>query len=618
MTALNFRAATLAAGVLLATAPLRAMPRSNQPPVMARTADMDAPAVLSLREAFLLAAGTMVAGVAGTLLVVRRRTRHIVRRRFAADTGAAEAPAGDERFRRLFDRGADPQFLSDGRQIVAANPAAMALLADGRGDVLIGREASLVTSAAGTLRADEEDDLSCETEVTTIAGESVPVALRRTRIPLDAGELVHYQVRDLRDARRLQTERRELENQLLASQRLEALGTLAGGVAHDFNNLLTVVRANAEIAQIAMSERDPEGVAESLTAVMQASDRARDIVKQILLFSRRSVPVHARLNLAVLITDAQTLLRATIPTTVQLLIEVRSADAWVNGDATQMQQLLLNLCSNAEHAMRSTGGGLLRISVDTVRMPHPELSARHPNHAAGSYVRLSVRDTGAGMSDDVRQRIFEPFFTTKPIGEGTGLGLAVLHGILQSHHGSVHVDSSEGSGTQFELLFARATPAEEGASVMLTTPRYTTAIVTPRDRQAVTGDAPLILLVDDEPGILRAAQRGIIAAGMRVVTASSATAALDLLDDFDDIAVMITDQTMPGMTGLTLAEHVRTLRPLLPIILSTGYTGRVPPDRLREAHIETVLDKPYSLTQLTDAIDAALRRSRPNRGMQRA
>ena len=576
---------------------------------------MDIPNQLSTWEALALAAVTAVIAIVGTVAVLRRRADHRPPRA-VSDASATRAPAGDERFRRLFDRGADPQVLSDGRQIVAANPAALALLADGRGDFLIGRDASLVTTLADATL--DDDDLSCETEVTTSAGQSVPVAMRRTRIPLDAGELVHYQVRDLRDTRRLATERKELENQLLASQRLEALGTLAGGVAHDFNNLLTVVRANAEIAQIAMAERDPDGVAESLTAVMQASDRARDIVKQILLFSRRSVPVHSRINLAALITDAQTLLRATIPTTVQLMIEVRSGDAWVNGDATQMQQLLLNLCSNAEHAMRSTGGGLLRVTVDTLRMPHPEHAVHHPHLSAGAYVRMAVRDTGAGMSDDVRQRIFEPFFTTKPIGEGTGLGLAVLHGIVQSHHGSVHVESNEGNGTEFELLFARVTPAQEGASVMLTTPPHRTALTTPRDRQAVTSDAPLILLVDDEPGILRAAERGIMAAGMRVLTASSATAALDLLDDFDDISVLITDQTMPGMTGLTLAEHVRTLRPRLPIILSTGYPGRVTPERLREAHIEAVLDKPYSLTQLTDAVEHALRVSRRERATQRA
>ena len=417
--------------------------------------------------------------------------------------------------------------------------------------------------------------------------------------------------------RRLVSERGELEAQLFASQRLEALGTLAGGVAHDFNNLLTVIRANTEIAQIAMAEHDPEGVAESLTAVVQASDRARDIVKQILLFTRRSVPAHARINLAALITDTQTLLRATIPATVLLLVEVRSVDAWINGDATQMQQLLLNLCSNAEHAMRHTNGGLMRVTVDTVALPHEHHTLLHPQLPHGEYVRLSVRDTGNGMSKEVRQRIFEPFFTTKPIGEGTGLGLAVLHGIVMSHHGSVHVESAEGEGTLFELLFRLVQAPVEGASTMFTTPAITASLPVTRHRAAM-GDAPLILIVDDEPGILRATERGLTGAGMRILTAERASTALELIEEHDDIAVVITDQTMPEMTGLALAEQIRALRPALPIILSTGYTGRVSPERLQQVRIEMVLEKPYTLTQLTDAIQGALRSARRTRVTQRA
>ncbi|MBC7843747.1 MAG: response regulator [Gemmatimonadaceae bacterium] len=565
---------------------------------------------------WIAAAFGAVSVVIGLVVVgmVRRRNLLLLERARTAEATAYGVLASEERFRRLFDRGTDPQLLCDGQHVVAANPAAVALLADGHTDLLIGVGTEQLTTDGHDAHG---EDATYETDVTPLQGGVIPVAVRRTRIPLETGEVIHYALRDLRDTRRLESERRELEAQLLASQRLEALGTLAGGVAHDFNNLLTVIRANAEIAQIAMAEHDPEGVAESLTAVVQASDRARDIVKQILLFSRRSVPMHARINLAALITDTQTLLRATIPTTVQLLVEVRNADAWINGDATQMQQLLLNLCSNAEHAMRHTNGGLLRITVDSVSLADPHHSARHPQLMPGTYVRLSVVDTGTGMSSDVRQRIFEPFFTTKPIGEGTGLGLAVLHGIVMSHRGSVHVESTEGSGTHFELLFGLVAAPTEGSSSMYAAPHATTSFVTPRDRSAIGADAPLILLVDDEPGILRAAERGIISAGMRAVTAGSASAALDLLDDFDDIAVLITDQTMPGMTGLTLAEHVRTLRPTLPIILSTGYTGRISPERLAVARIDAVLDKPYTLTQLTDAIHGALRNGRRSRVTQR-
>ncbi len=587
----------------LASGRLRAIAVQAEP---GATAERTAP--------WLLLIGGTVALAAGGIALNRRRLM-LVERAHAAEASALRVLASEERFRRLFDQGADPQLLSDGERIVAANPAAMTLLADGHGERLLGIRTSMITAEADLVM--DRDDVTYETDVVTVQGIRIPAAVRRTRIPLDRGELLHLQLRDLRDTRRLESERRELETQLLASQRLEALGTLAGGVAHDFNNLLTVIRANSEIAQIALSERDDAGVLESLNAVVHASDRARDIVKQILLFSRRSVPTQARINLAALITDAQTLLRATIPSTVQLLVEVRTADAWISGDATQMQQLLLNLCSNAEHAMRRTGGGMLRVTVDLVSLDEPVLGAKHPHRAAGRYVRLQVRDTGCGMSDDVRQRIFEPFFTTKPIGEGTGLGLAVLHGILMSHHGSVHVDSAEGRGTTFELLFGLVAPAEEGANTMLTTPLWSTAVITPRDRQAVNADAPLVLLVDDEPGILRAAERGIVAAGMRVITASSGREALALLERHPDVAVVITDQTMPGMTGLTLAEHVRTSRPSVPIILSTGYTGRVTAESLRDQRFDTVLDKPYTLGQLTDAIDVALRAAR-RRQTQRA
>ena len=548
-----------------------------------------------------------LAAVSAIAAGFRQRSATLVARARAAEDSAHHVLASEERFRLLFDRGADPQLLSDGRRIVAANPAATTLLADGAPDRLIGMEIAEISVAAGA--NDSADAVSFETDVTAVDGTVIPVSLRRTRISLDAGELHHFQIRDLRETRRLEVERRELEAQLLASQRLEALGTLAGGVAHDFNNLLTVIRANSEIAQLSMKEKDSAGVTESLTAIVQASDRARDIVKQILLFSRRSARTRAKVNLAALITDTQTLLRATIPSTVQLLVEVRAAEAWMYGDATQMQQLLLNLCSNAEYAMRRTDGGILRVTVDTVMLQEAVQIGRHPHLPAGAYVRLIVRDTGIGMVDDVRQRIFEPFFTTKPVGEGTGLGLAVLHGIVLSHQGYVHVDSVDGGGTTFELLFTLTAPPSDGAGAPLAPLPATTSVITPRDRAAVPHDAPLILLVDDEPGILRAAERGIVSAGMRVITADSGREALSLLDEHTAIDVLITDQTMPEMTGLALAERVRESQPSLPIILSTGYTVRISPDRLRDASIRTVLEKPYSLTQLIDAIHGALQPS---------
>ena len=544
------------------------------------------------------------------LLALRRRNSALVNRARTAEASARRILAEEERFRRLFDRGIDAQLLVDGTRIVAANPAAGALI----GADLTGQRVALheVLPAAAAASGSRDLEISVDTEALSADGSAIPVSLRRTVIPLDTGDLQHFELRDLRDTRRLAAERRELEAQLLASQRLEALGTLAGGVAHDFNNLLTIIRANAEIAAIALDDDDAAGVRESLDAVLQAGDRARDIVKQILLFSRRAVPTHEHLNVAALVTDTQTLLRATIPSTVQLLVEVRNADVWIRGDQTQMQQLILNLCSNAEHAMRRTAGGVLRVTVDAVSLAEAPAAARHAHLASGDYVRLVVRDTGIGMSDAVRERIFEPFFTTKPVGEGTGLGLAALHGIMLSHHGSVHVDSAEGQGTAVELLFPRAAPASGSAEGPRPPAPDSLTAITPRDSLVIGEERPLILLVDDEPAVLRAAARGIRNAGLRVVTAPSASRALDLLAQLDDIAVMITDQTMPDMTGLALAERARSVRPALPIIVSTGYTGRLPADRLEAAGVLLVLDKPYTLAQLTDAIGVALTAHRPD------
>jgi two-component system, cell cycle sensor histidine kinase and response regulator CckA len=225
-----------------------------------------------------------------------------------------------------------------------------------------------------------------------------------------------------------------------------------------------------------------------------------------------------------------------------------------------------------------------------------------------------VRDTGIGMSEDIRERIFEPFFTTKAVGEGTGLGMAVLHGIVMSHSGSVHVDSKLGAGTLFELLFAQTTAPVEGASVMMPTPLVLPVQPSSRSRATDGQAAPLILLVDDEPTVQRAAERSIASIGMRVLTADSGAAALMLLAEHPDIALMLTDQTMPGMTGTALAEIARARYPKLPIILSTGYIGRVNPARVRDAGIARVLDKPYTLAQLTDAIESALRLPRRTAG----
>nr|MCU0619709.1 hypothetical protein [Gemmatimonadaceae bacterium] len=287
------------------------------------------------------------------------RTRRLRERTQQAERAAARIRASEERFRLVFDRGIDAQLLVEHGHVVGANPAALTLFGEPRIDLLLGRSIDALLETQPDATDDAGADATADAEAGTVRavdGTRIPVTLRRTAIPLDTGTVIHVELRDRREAERLAAEREELEQQLRASQRLESLGTLAGGVAHDFNNLLTVIRMNAELAELAVVDGDADGARDGLTAVLGASDRARDIVRQILTFSRRAPATRLPLHLGTLVSAARTLLRSTLPTAVQLeLDDTTGDDGWIAGEATQLQQLLLNLASNAEHAMRRTG-----------------------------------------------------------------------------------------------------------------------------------------------------------------------------------------------------------------------------------------------------------------------
>ena len=544
-----------------------------------------APGTLALSG--VLAVGASVAGV-------RSRTRRLRSRTRDAEAAAARIRDSEERFRLLFDRGVDAQLLLERRTIVGANPAALALLGESRVDLLVGREIESVLDAPPNTVG--EDVVG---SARAVDGSVIPVTVRRTEIPLGRGTVVHVELHDQRETERLAAERRELEQQLMASQRLESLGTLAGGVAHDFNNLLTIIRLNAELAEESVGDGHAEDAREALSAVVEASDRARDIVRQILTFSRRTPPARRPLRLGDALQAARPLLRATLPATVGLALHDDAGDdGWIAGDATQLQQLLLNLASNAEHAMRATGG-TLTVAVDTVTVgahSPPAFRALAP----GEHVRLVVADTGCGMDEATTARVFEPFFTTKPVGEGTGLGLAVLHGIVAAHGGAAHVQSAVGAGTRFEIVFPRiAAPHHDEVSSV--------AGITSAAALPVAGGT--VVLVDDEPALRHIAERALRDAGFDVAAFADAHAALAHLEaSSGHVACVVTDQTMPGMTGDALAQVVAERWPTVSIVIATGFAARIPADALRRARVRAVLEKPYERAALvavvTRAIDA--------------
>jgi len=385
------------------------------------------------------------------------------------------------------------------------------------------------------------------------------------------------------------TKYRTMEEQFRQSQKMEAVGTLAGGIAHDFNNILASISGYTELSQIKLKE-NPE-VREFLGAVLKASSRAADLIRQILMFSRQQPLERLSMRLHSIVAESIALLRATLPATIEFDTSLATDAPTVLADATQIHQILMNLGTNAWHAMKEHPGRLqVKLEKCVVDAAY---ASTHPRLRVGVYARLSVSDTGSGMDPARLQRIFEPFFTTKPIGEGTGLGLAVVHGIMDSHDGVITVYSQPGEGTVFHLYFP-AHAGEETASTIAedTMPR---------------GHGERVLFVDDEELLALLGQEILAALGYDVEFTTQPLAALAMVRaNPSRFALVLTDQTMPEMTGLTLADHLQKVRPGLPIILTTGNGLSLTPARLAAAGVLQLLPKPTALHSLAMAVKSAL------------
>jgi PAS domain S-box-containing protein len=392
----------------------------------------------------------------------------------------------------------------------------------------------------------------------------------------------------------IQTERQELEEQFRQAQKLEALGTLAGGIAHDFNNILAAIISFAELAK--MDNPANRELHDNLDQILKAGNRATSLVRQILWFSRQQKQTRRNLQLRSVLTEALGLIRATLPATIEIEQRVTDPLPDVFADASQLHQVIMNLCANAAHAMRGRHGQL-RVELDTATLDDSSIS---PNLALppGGYVRLTISDTGHGMNEATRKRIFEPFFTTKAPGEGTGLGLAVVHGIIKSHEGDITVQSTPGLGTSFTILLP--------AVPVIASPHAPNKHVIP------TGNGERILFVDDEPDLCEAASRMIDRLGYVPVTFNSSEEAWkEIQTKPDAYDLMVSDLTMPVLTGPDLARNVLELRPQFPIIMTTGYAGDMTEEFLRELGIRELVAKPLDFHSLAHAINRALQDATP-------
>ncbi len=398
---------------------------------------------------------------------------------------------------------------------------------------------------------------------------------------------------DITDAKRAEEERQRLEELLRQSQKMEAIGTLAGGIAHDFNNLLAAIIGFTEIARSRVKESD---ALSSLDKALRAGERAKALVSQILSFSRQKAQEFKPIKIAPVVREAVKLLRASLPSTIAINVTIDAADMVVEADPSQIHQVLMNLCANAAHAMRN-GGGVLEIALAQVTLG-VESATIHPDLNPGEYLLMRVRDSGHGMTPEVMDRIFEPYFTTKPEGEGTGLGLAVIHGIIKRHGGGITVASEVGRGTEFCVYLPLSLCAEAAMEV--------------KAPQAPPTGHERILFIDDELDLVEIAGQILKPLGYDVTTRTSSVEALELFrakpDYFD---LVITDLTMPNMTGETLAQRMLQIRPGIPIILCTGFSRELTREKALGLGIKEFMLKPIDYGELAIAIRTILDEQAP-------
>jgi len=377
----------------------------------------------------------------------------------------------------------------------------------------------------------------------------------------------------------------KLERELRQSQKMEALGALAGGIAHDLNNILMPITLNTELALRSASEA--EKISDYLRLVLEAAQRGKDLVKQIISFSRRREQKREPISITPVIKEALKLLKSSLPSTIEMREKIQD-DRFckVLADPTQIHQVLMNLCTNAAYAMRKTGG-ILDVILKSVEVDK-NFAYSHADLQPGPYLRLTVSDTGEGMDRNTTERIFEPFFSTKDRSEGAGMGLAVIHGIVKNYGGAITVYSEIAKGSTFNVFF----------------PQIKVSIV--REDIALT-DIPTgteqILLVDDEAPVLRSEQNMLESLGYKVIATRATEDALKLFytkpNMFD---LVITDETMPVMTGSELSQKLLQVRNDIPIILCTGFSESVDENKARTSGVRELVMKPFTTKEMAETI----------------
>jgi PAS domain S-box-containing protein len=523
----------------------------------------------------------------GPLLQERRalqeRRRALQESALALQQRNEELRLSQNRLAAIINSSLDAIVCVDGEQrITVFNPAASALFACPSEQALGTPLARFLPDAIAAIASIAVSTQAVLGEVSgrTADGRTLAleVSVSRERQPEGGGDITTVFARDL-------TARKQMEAQLREAHKMQAIGTMAGGIAHDFNNILGAILGNVALARQDLPPDAPAQI--SLAEIEKAGRRGRDLVRQILTFSRNEPPTRRPVRLAEVIRDAVRLLKVTVPPHVELRAELAEAPP-VLADATQVEQALINLCTNAIHAIGSQRG---QVVIELASVELDPASAQKLGLAPGPYVRLGVRDSGCGMDAATLERIFEPFYTTKPVGQGTGLGLAVVHGVMRTHQGAVDVLSAPGAGSTFMLYF----PAASGEALP--------APAEPARLQAAMGFGHHVLYVDDDQALAFLVQRVLTRRGFKVSTYTDAQAALAALRaQPSEVDLLVTDYNMPGFSGVDVLQEARRIRADLPMALASGYVTPEIEAQARAAGARALIHKPNDVAELCDTV----------------
>ena len=512
--------------------------------------------------------------------------------------------ASERRLESVINSSLDAIICVDHNQCITVfNPTAAALFLCPATDALGSKLERFLPDAVSALDLAPLTTQAMLGEMTakTATGKTVPVEVSMSFESLSDGEVTTIFARDLTSSKRAEAQRNELEMQLRESHKMQALGTMAGGIAHDFNNIVGAILGNVELAK-ADSTHSPQAL-ESLFEIEKAGRRARDLVRQILTFSRNEPPKRYAVRAHEVLRDTERLLRVTLPPAIELHVNASHDLPCILADPTQVEQALFNLTTNAVHALGESRG---LIKMEAVLSLSEQRLCDRLGIALGNYVVISVQDNGPGIPSETLQRIFEPFFTTKPVGQGTGLGLAVVHGVMRTHGGTVDVQSSAETGSTFTLYFPAAAP-EHVLERAPSHPGFSAAISIPAETAPHTepsSDRKHVMYVDDDQALVSLIQRLLKRRGYQVsgfLDPREATEALRRNPMAYDLVV--TDYNMPGYCGVDLVRDSKAIRPDLPVALASGYVTAEIENQAIEAGALALIYKPNDVNELCETVD---------------